>query len=239
VKRTFTINGHGFNRKQVEEQVTKIRDSYEPGERVSEDHEQLLRAVFELSPRRMYYEGSGISHLECEPSENPASKPRLVIVHVDGSRKSFSPRKILSPEKSTQEESVRAAFRHEIGGQMQGPLDAETDRRVDEVLLAGRKDVVADVEFLDIRVEVHHDGKTFAEILSKFLAAECLTIRDVAVSKQETGERLANRELARRWQAFHNANAVLIALGAKQHRAITRVRHQKGQRSTRIFPKSQ
>ncbi|QOR94668.1 hypothetical protein IMZ38_01660 [Thermosphaera chiliense] len=66
-------------------------------------------------------------------------------------------------------------------------------------------------------VEVHHEGKSFKDILEGFLRQEGLRLEDIKLEDIGEGYRLADRGLAQKWREFHRKHAHLLILPRRLH----------------------
>ncbi|MCC5989967.1 MAG: hypothetical protein LM558_00460 [Thermosphaera sp.] len=69
-------------------------------------------------------------------------------------------------------------------------------------------------------VEVHHQGKTFNELVNEFLKLKGLRLEDVKTVDIGIGRDLADPELKKEWVEFHRKHTKLAVIPKELHRRI-------------------
>lgn len=69
-------------------------------------------------------------------------------------------------------------------------------------------------------VEVHHQGKTFSELVSEFLKLKGLRLEDIKTIDIGIGRDLADPELKKEWVEFHRKHSRLAIIPRDLHRKI-------------------
>jgi hypothetical protein len=196
------VGGFRFATKtEARRYVADMLDSYSDGECVIGEDEQFLRDLLDLHPEAMEKIGCGVSHFTRD--RDLRGGRCFWLWRTDGSKSDFSTRKALELKGSRSD--LHDALRCEVEGQRNAFLRSQ---------FAGGARVVCAITgeaLTEDGAHVDHHAPTFGEIARAFLAEE--GIGPAASLPQMTSEStrryFIDRDLAERWQRFHEQRAVL------------------------------
>lgn len=207
-RKMYEVGGYEFSsRAQAKKRLSEALNTYRPGDRVDDSWiSGLLTALAHEHPRADEKIGKGIEYwVVCSNSDigSPHNGFRAKQIGREGLVE-FGFGKVIYPKPHAGQ--VAEALTQEA-------LDITRQYRTDAfkngpVICADTGDAI--VEKTDAKAI--HRNPNRAELHSKFLASEKISCDDVVLVQTKAGQRLADRELARRWCAFQRARIEGLAI---------------------------
>jgi hypothetical protein len=210
----YTVAGIGFEKKaDIHKHAQAIHRALPLiGQVVEGPARDFMLGLFQHHHNWTGKQGAGVKAVVVGPDGYGGKLLRLR--RVDGSEVDISWRQCIYGQTSQ-----IGVLRHEIVGQI---LEARDAAFAGEVLLirCPIDDVLVDRHGVDVD---HAPPNTFAAIAKAWCAAEGIDIEDVEVAEDISGvDRLADRSLAMRWQAYHKLTATLRVISRQAHIRLTR-----------------
>jgi hypothetical protein len=202
------------------ELVRSIVSRHRYGEMIcnGEDHKMLLY-VFRFHPRFIEKtKGLNIKCFVIEP--NPLGKGfTLYAILSDGSKVDWSYikacRSVSAGAGIVKRIDVLQAFRFSVEDQIGEFIKS---RMINGMVIAD------DGKLYDrSEVEVHHQGKTFNDLVNEFLKIKGLRLEDVKTIDIGIGRDFADPKLNKEWIEFHKKHAKLMIIPKQLHRKINKL----------------
>jgi hypothetical protein len=203
------------SKKAAADAIRGILRSYAPRERVAEHHAAVLADLLDLHPEAEQKIGCGVAFFTVERNLGSCG---FWLTRTDGTKTDWSFLACLTPP--SKESEARAAFRTAIRSQI------EAFRR--GVATPFRCPITGDT-VTAASLHVDHE-RPFEELLNVFLTESGTRLADVAVLPTVDGStdtELADYDLRRRWEAFHEQHARLRAVSARANLSTLRRRKDK------------
>ena len=185
-----------------------IRDSYENGERVSDEHASLLKNLVAIHPEAEMKVGAGISHFTVERDSKFGTTRHFTIHRVDGSDTDVS---FNSPIDGRNLRRDRLeALRRAVEGQVLSFRRRAFESGEDIVCPLAGVPVTEDSYHVD-----HTPPTTFLLLVKRWLRKDGLSLEDVCITPPADNQivtEMTNEEQAVSWQSYHLDNAVLRLL---------------------------
>jgi hypothetical protein len=206
-----------MNASKCMEIVKNIVVRHRYGESVcdGEDYKMLLY-VFRFHPR--FIEKTRGLNVRCFTIEpNPLGKGfSLYAILSDGSKVDWSYVKACRAASAgagfVKKIEVLQAFRLAVEEQIEGFIRSR---------MLGGKVLADDGELYDRdEVEVHHQGKTFIDLVNELLKIKGLRLEDVKTIDIGIGRDFADSKLKSEWIGFHKKHAKLVIVPKQLHRKI-------------------
>lgn len=214
----YSLGAHSFSSKAAIGSRCKELLHRRLGRIVAPDEEAFLRDLVAMHPQASAKIGCGVAGFEVWLSSY--GTPRFVLIRTDGSRADFSYKVCLEPWRSSPETCAKAALRVEVEDQILRFLRDERQR-------GPLVDAVTGRPICNEKPHVDHASPTFAELVGMWLAAEGISLSQLATDGHgdlEDRLTLRDRDLARRWQRFHADNARLRVVTESTNQALHRER---------------
>jgi hypothetical protein len=198
-RKPLTVGAHSFAKQaDCAEHCKQMLAGYVIGDIVEGDDAAFLRALIERHPEADEKIGVGIHYFFIGPND-AGSYHGFRICRVDGTVIDFSYRACVTGRSPAASTSARRAMRHAIVQQI---LDFRSTHP--PVCAVTGRALTPDVMHID-----HQEPNTFAVLVERFLALNCLTIDDVKSESCGEGCMLSDRDFAARWAAYHQRHAKL------------------------------
>lgn len=197
-----------------------IRDSYNDGERVSdEEHHRKLMDLMAVHPEAEDKIGCGISHFTVETEQEFKKSRHFKIHRTDGSDTDVSFRSPIEGRNPRKDrlEALRRAIAPQI---IEFQANAFEANPVHKCALTG-EDVTTSSYHVD-----HEPPNTFHTLVDLWLVLEGIELLAVEITPPEDNQivtEITNDRQKDSWQTFHQANARLRLLSPKGN--LSGVRH--------------
>jgi hypothetical protein len=185
------------------EHIRSILYSVPVGQRVPEPHESFLRDLAAMHPRPDEKFGVGIDHFKVGPDNYNGICFHLF--RTDGTHSDFSFKKCLDGEEN-QRSLVTSAMRTAIRDQI---VSFRTERFISGEVRCPYNGTVLTTDNCHVD---HAAPNTFYVIIDNWLAANGVTVGDVAITPSEDnvmGREMTNSAQIISWAGFHKGQAVL------------------------------
>lgn len=207
VAQPILVGNRWFSTKSAaKDAFRQVLHRYEIGTAVTDPEDvQLLLDLVQMHPNPPKKIGSGIERFEVRANPQHPRHRSFFIIQIDGTEDDFGYTKLI--EGQTISQRVAAAMRHEVREQIEAFRTAEFSKPEPRTCPIEGTEIAHPGD-----CHVDHEDPGFRELVQRFVAQngdwDAFELYSLPAGR-EIGQRLKNRELASRWQAFHAERASL------------------------------